>query len=920
MRIRHLLLTLAMWMLVSVSGLAQTREIPADVFRLNTGPCRFRSGSGSPEGAVTGNPCDTYVQTNVSGAMAIWSKTSGSATNTGWQALGGLGLANLWTTTQAVMSANASDVAVRSAVSGESYSRFYMTAAGIMWWGGGAATQDAALYRSGAATLSLTGSLLPSVNNTYNLGSSSYGWGSLYWGYGGRLFQSSANVLSYRADTTGASDGYLLFDQRNTAQAAVLMLAEDGGSAEYAIFRRWGSTHATAARRLDIATTGGGTIYLGSPTGIGATTASNTQLYAYRSGAKTATDYAVNVDHVATNASSAATKAALRLASTGSWNGTNIGLYVSTVSGGTSNYAIYDESGGAPSRLSGNLTVYGGTLYLGADTSIYRAGVDTLKTDDTFVVNELFAKAFTADLEQALAGGQIIGKSVAPLYSAFSCPVAGGTATLTVLDLPSMPNAAAFVASDWVVVRTMARSGGSLTIGDCVGQVTSYADGADGEQTWTFTRGTGGNAGSWTSGSIPAGSLAIDYGVSGNGYYEVSAIDGTWGANSPYAQIVTWTTSPVSANRAVRARFGNLNGQYGYSSATYGVAMGDSAATNVTIDPTNGFRIRSGTTNKLVADTSGNLSIVGDLSIGTSGTIRSGATAYDTDTGYWLAYNGGTPQLRIGTTTGAATPQYFRWTGSNVEIKQAKFTLDADGLRVNAASSALDLGGAFRIVDGSSTYLHIGSWNAGQAVIRGVDATSIVIGPQSPGTTGAGEDPIIYIESNKNITGEQAGIEVNGDDQLIELKAANVSLPWQRRVRYYRSAAYTLTTATPWAVSWDTKDASILPEYAWGAFTAVSASNIYPPFDGYYQITAQVGYATNSTGDRLVQITKNGTEIARTLHAGASASLATVIQATVTVYLTTSDYITVNAYQASGGNLGIDTGAGRTWLSFWKVG
>jgi hypothetical protein len=66
----------------------------------------------------------------------------------------------------------------------------------------------------------------------------------------------------------------------------------------------------------------------------------------------------------------------------------------------------------------------------------------------------------------------------------------------------------------------------------------------------------------------------------------------------------------------------------------------------VTVDATNGFRIRNSTTNKFVADTSGNLSIVGDLSIGTAGVIRSNATAFATGTGYWLDYNAGTPRFR----------------------------------------------------------------------------------------------------------------------------------------------------------------------------------------------------------------------------------------------------------------------------------
>ncbi len=44
-------------------------------------------------------------------------------------------------------------------------------------------------------------------------------------------------------------------------------------------------------------------------------------------------------------------------------------------------------------------------------------------------VDEMHAKRFIADLEQALAGGQIISKSVAVVALAFTCPTAGTAST-----------------------------------------------------------------------------------------------------------------------------------------------------------------------------------------------------------------------------------------------------------------------------------------------------------------------------------------------------------------------------------------------------------------------------------------------------------------------------------------------------------
>jgi hypothetical protein len=193
--------------------------------------------------------------------------------------------------------------------------------------------------------------------------------------------------------------------------------------------------------------------------------------------------------------------------------------------------------------------------------------------------DELHAKAFIADLEQALAGGQIICKSVSLLGAAFTAPAAGGAVTITVKDLPSAENMAVFESGDYIRIRTFSRAAGSLTIADCWGIVTNYADQADKLQTWTFTRASGGGAGSMAQSTVVAvDSIILDYGVSGNGFYEVNAIDGLYGVNSPYSQVVTWATSPMT--QTVRVRQGNLLGLFGTANeyglyAGTGVTAGD---------------------------------------------------------------------------------------------------------------------------------------------------------------------------------------------------------------------------------------------------------------------------------------------------------------------------------------------------------
>ncbi len=66
----------------------------------------------------------------------------------------------------------------------------------------------------------------------------------------------------------------------------------------------------------------------------------------------------------------------------------------------------------------------------------------------------------------------------------------------------------------------------------------------------------------------------IDFGVGGNGFYEVSAIDGVYGANSPYARVATYATHPF-IDGTVRAQMGNLSGISGASAGEYGLYAGD---------------------------------------------------------------------------------------------------------------------------------------------------------------------------------------------------------------------------------------------------------------------------------------------------------------------------------------------------------
>jgi len=169
---------------------------------------------------------------------------------------------------------------------------------------------------------------------------------------------------------------------------------------------------------------------------------------------------------------------------------------------------------------------------------------------------EMHVKAFICDLEQALAGGQIISKSVAIIADPFTIPAKGARSYLGVEDLPGT-TAAVFVDGDYVRVRNISRSGGGLVVADAYGMVHFDSRSGTSTQVYAFDRPAGDTGTAATGTVVPAKGLALDYGVSGDGYYEVTTLDA---AGSPYAQVVTWDTLPGTGHETVRVRMGNLDG------------------------------------------------------------------------------------------------------------------------------------------------------------------------------------------------------------------------------------------------------------------------------------------------------------------------------------------------------------------------
>ncbi len=315
----------------------------------------------------------------------------------------------------------------------------------------------------------------------------------------------------------------------------------------------------------------------------------------------------------------------------------------------------------------------------------------------------------------------------------------------------------------WTVSNVSYIGGSNITVITVTGNVTNAT--ADGYIAWVSTA-----ANSYrylvtrnvdTSGANDwyAGDAVFNTGVTGDGYIDLFSINGVRSGEGPTI-MGNVRTSTTYSDIAVRWAIGNLKNIYGYSAAdVYGAAFGNASATNITIDATNGFRIRYGTTDKLVADTSGNLSLVGDLTIGTSGSLRSGATAFGTGTGYWLAYNSGTPQFRVGTVSG----NRIAWDGTNIEIKSANLTANSGGITLAPKTSGVGY-------DADTAY----KWtvSSGSLGLTGFDYSTLrllTIISEYTGASGSKEAQVELSASHTN-TSHLARIRLNASASLSEVQ------------------------------------------------------------------------------------------------------------------------------------------------------
>lgn len=598
------------WLLVATVASAQT--VAGDRFTLNTGPCTERSGSGSPEGAVTGVVCDTYHQTN--SPYDVWRKTSGSG-NTGWvkDTTGASGLGAALT--------KADDTNVTLTLGGSPSTALVNAASLTLGWSG-----QLSLARGGTnASLTAANGAIPySTATAFALlapgaGATllqSTGAGAPIWTTAQYPTIGTATGSYLRADGANWIASTLKLPNTSTANRVLFSTATDtvGDDADLTF-----SADTLSATKVASSSLTSGRVPVASTAGL----------------LVDDSDLAFATDTLSATKVTAPTHVKTPLVTTEA--ATNLSL---------------SPTGDLVTDPTGNdvLPATGYDINLGMLTKKYLS----------LHAAELVVETLVAQNTIATIGGRVL---VAP------------TNILTT-DL--------LAAQTFITVRY-----NNFVVGD---RVYMEADGkvefmsidvddgshATGRQ-YTVTRnldGTGAN--DWF-----AGDALLNTGQTGAGFIDIYSWRGIRAGTEIGPTIVgNVRLSSTFNDWSPRWAIGNLNGLYGYGADTYGTAFGNPAATNITIDAANGIRIRNGTTNKLTADTSGNLSMLGDHSIGADGVFRSVATAFGTGTGIYMDHNGGTPRFRVGNPSG----NRVGFDGTNLKVVSANFNADENGVVVTSSS------------------------------------------------------------------------------------------------------------------------------------------------------------------------------------------------------------------------------------------
>lgn len=265
----------------------------------------------------------------------------------------------------------------------------------------------------------------------------------------------------------------------------------------------------------------------------------------------------------------------------------------------------------------------------------------------------LTAAVFTVNSVAAMGGTSEFAKSVGKLSANMVVP-ASGTWVMTLEDPPST----GYLFENGDICEVKETQGAPSTTWFTVVRIAQ----SGGNQTYTCT---------WANGARPAtfekGVGVVDFGVSGQGWVEISADD----PSAPYVSIRKHTGSPWSTISEV-ARLGNLSGVV---DTTFGALTGYGLWTN-NVYLTGGINATSG-------------AISGVLTIGTSGGFFQGTGTFASPTTALKIYNAsGVGLLEM---WGAGVKQVYFNTSGSLLAGAGAVALNSAGISITVTTSPADI-------------------------------------------------------------------------------------------------------------------------------------------------------------------------------------------------------------------------------------
>lgn len=193
------------------------------------------------------------------------------------------------------------------------------------------------------------------------------------------------------------------------------------------------------------------------------------------------------------------------------------------------------------------------------------------------------------------------------------------------------------------------------------------------------------------------------------------------------------------------------------------------------------------------------------------------------------------------------------------------------------------------VKDGASAIRTLGS---------SIDTTTKNLNPQT--TTGA----IAYRSATSNVN---TSLPIGTAGQILKVNSGATAPEWGAvsfvGCSLYNSGNISASNATDTAVTFDNE------EFDTDGFhsTSTNTSRITIPTGkaGYYLFNAIIAYASNNTGQRYLNIFKNGAVVRQPISALTNTGGAAQYAASVILNLAVGDYVELYAYQTSGGSVNV---------------